>query len=88
MSFDVQVRVLSPVPFFIVTTMINELKIRLTDLGLSEDMATKAIETVADFTKSKLPESLHGAIDDIMAGKNPDLGKLGGLMGGLSGLFK
>ena len=68
--------------------MINELKVRLTGLGLSDEMASKAIETVADFTKSKLPEALHGPIDDVMAGKNPDLGKLGGLMGGLGGLFK
>ena len=68
--------------------MINELKVRLTGLGLSEEMASKTIETVADFTKSKLPEALHGPIDDVMAGKSPDLGKLGGMMGGLGGLFK
>lgn len=68
--------------------MINELKTRLTNIGLSEEMATKAIETVAEFAKSKLPESLHGPIEDVMAGQNPDLGKLSGLMGGLGGLFK
>ncbi|MEP2774348.1 MAG: hypothetical protein ABJQ29_16045 [Luteolibacter sp.] len=68
--------------------MINELKIRLTGIGLSDEMATKAIETVAEFTKSKLPESLHGPIDDVMAGKTPELGKLGSLLGGLGGLFK
>ncbi len=67
--------------------MINELKTKLTDLGLSEEMATKAISTVAEFTKSKLPEQLHSAIDDVMAGKNPDLGALGGLIGGLKGFF-
>lgn len=65
----------------------NELKTRLTALGLSEDMADKALETVADFAKSKLPEQFHSALDDVMAGKTPDLGKLGGMLGGLSGLF-
>lgn len=68
--------------------MINDLKVRLTNLGLSDEMANKAIETVADFAKSKLPESLHGPIDDVMAGKNPELGKMGGLLGSLGGLFK
>jgi 1,2-dihydroxy-3-keto-5-methylthiopentene dioxygenase len=48
--------------------MINELTSRLTAIGLSEEMANKAIETVADFAKSKLPEQFHGALDDVMAG--------------------
>ena len=67
--------------------MINELKTRLTAIGLSEEMAAKAIETVADFSKTKLPEQFHSAMDDVLAGKNPDLGALGGLLGGLKGLF-
>jgi hypothetical protein len=67
--------------------MINELKTRLTAIGLSEEMADKAIETVADFAKTKLPEQFHSAINDVLAGKNPDLGALGGLLGGLKGLF-
>jgi hypothetical protein len=67
--------------------MINELKTRLTAIGLSEEMADKAIETVADFAKTKLPEQFHSAMDDVLAGKNPDLGALGGLLGGLKGLF-
>jgi hypothetical protein len=70
--------------------MINELTSRLTAIGLSEEMANKAIETVADFAKSKLPEQFHGALDDVMAGNTPDLGGLGGLgglLGGLKGLF-
>ncbi|MES2656982.1 MAG: hypothetical protein V4689_00075 [Verrucomicrobiota bacterium] len=64
----------------------NELKAKLTALGLSEEMADKAIATVAEFVKSKIPESYHSMIDDVMAGKTPDmggiLGKLGGLFGG------
>ena len=67
--------------------MINELTSRLTAIGLSEEMANKAIETVADFAKSKLPEQFHGALDDVMAGNTPDLGGLGGLLSGLKGLF-
>jgi len=67
--------------------MINELKTRLTAIGLSEEMAAKTIETVADFAKTKLPSTFHGALDDVMAGKNPDLGPLAGMLGGLKGLF-
>ena len=64
----------------------NELRKKLTDIGLSEEMADKVILTVSSFVKSKIPESYHGMIDDVMAGKSPDLGgvlgKLGGLFGG------
>jgi len=67
--------------------MINELKAKLTALGMDEEMATKAIATVADFAKSKAPSQFHGAIDDLLAGNMPDLGPLSGLLGGLSGLF-
>lgn len=67
--------------------MINELTSRLTAIGLSEEMASKAIETVAEFAKSKLPEQFHSTLDDVMAGNTPDLGGLGGLLGGLKGLF-
>ena len=80
-----QVRVLSPVLFPLI--MIQELKTKLTELGLSEEMSDKAITTIADFAKTKLPDSLHTAIDDVMAGKTPDLGSLGGLLGGLKGFF-
>lgn len=67
--------------------MINELKVKLTALGMDEEMATKAISTVAEFTKAKLPSQFHSAIDDVMAGKNPDLGAMSGLLGGLKGFF-
>ena len=65
----------------------NELKAKLHALGLSDEMATQAIHTVAEFVKGKLPGNLHGAIDDVLAGKSPDLGGLGGMLGGLGGLF-
>lgn len=67
--------------------MIDELKARLTALGMDEEMANKAIVTVADFAKTKVPQQFHSAIDDVMAGNKPDLGVLGGMLGGLSGLF-
>lgn len=67
--------------------MINELKTRLTAIGMSEDMAGKAIETVAEFAKTKLPEQFHSAMDDVLAGKDPDLGPMAGLLGGLKGMF-
>ena len=62
----------------------NELNSKLQALGLSEEMTDKAIATVAEFVKSKLPENFHKAIDDVLAGQSPDLG---GLFGGLGGLF-
>jgi len=67
--------------------MINELKVKLTALGMDEAMADKAIVTIAEFAKSKLPSVMHSSIDDVMAGKNPDLGQLGGLLGGIKGFF-
>ena len=62
----------------------NELKARLTALGMSDEMAEKAIVTVADFVKSKIPTTYHPMIDDVLAGKSPDLG---GILGSLGGLF-
>jgi hypothetical protein len=66
----------------------KELTIKLQALGLSEEMADKAIATVAEFVKGKLPSAFHGMIDDVLNGKSPDLGGLGGMLGGLKGLFK
>jgi hypothetical protein len=64
----------------------NELKQRLIALGLSEEMTDKTIATVADFVKSKIPATFHPMIDDVRAGKSPDmagiLGSLGGIFGG------
>lgn len=63
----------------------NELKQKLVGLGLSEEMTDKVITTVADFVKSKVPESYHGMIDDALAGKAPDMG---GLLGSIGNFFK
>ena len=67
--------------------MINELKSKLIALGMDESLADKTLDTVADFAKTKLPSQFHSALDEVMAGKKPDLSQLGGLMGGIKGLF-
>ncbi len=64
----------------------NELKQKLVAIGLSAEMADKAIVTVAEFVKSKIPASYHGMIDDVLAGKSPDMGGILGSLG-LGGLF-
>ena len=51
--------------------------------GISEDLATKAVATVLEFLKGKLPPALSGQLDGLLAGG--DLGQLGGLLSG-SGL--
>lgn len=62
----------------------NELKEKLMALGLSEEMTDKAISTVAEFVKTKIPENYHSMIDDVMAGKTPELG---GILGSLGSFF-
>lgn len=62
----------------------NELKEKLIAHGLSEETADKVIATVADFVKSKIPDSYHSMIDDVLAGKTPELG---GILGSLGGFF-
>ena len=63
----------------------NELKSKLIAIGLSEEMTDQAIVTVAEFVKSKVPESYHSMIDDVMAGKTPELGGIFGTLGSLFG---
>jgi hypothetical protein len=65
--------------------IMNELKEKLAALGLNTEMTDNVIRTVADFVKSKIPASYHGMIDDVLAGKSPDLGSLGGILGSLFG---
>lgn len=65
----------------------NELKSRLVALGLSEEMAVQAIETVAEFAKSKIPSQFHSMLDDVMAGNKPDLTAISGLIGGFKSFF-
>jgi hypothetical protein len=78
----------SPVPgTFQLFINMTELKAKLVGLGLSEEMAEQAIATVADFVKSKVPESFHGTLDSVLAGNAPDMAGILGNLGGLSGLF-
>jgi hypothetical protein len=58
----------------------NELKQRLSALGLSEEQVDGAIRTVAEFVKSKVPPEYDGVIDSLLAGQTPDLSALGGGM--------
>lgn len=65
----------------------KELQDKLASLGLSPEQSTQAIQAVVDFIKDKVPAEYQGMVDQVMAGQMPDLGALGGLMGGLKGLF-
>jgi hypothetical protein len=56
----------------------NELKQRLSALGLSAEQVDGAIKTVAEFVKSKVPPEYDSAIDALLAGETPDLSALGG----------
>lgn len=67
--------------------MMIELKSRLTELGLNEEMTDKVIATVADYAKSKIPTQFHSLLDDVIVGKSPDLGSVMNLLGGLKGFF-
>ena len=56
-------------------------------LGLDAGKAQQAVETVVNFIKSKLPESMHQPIDAAISGGNvQDMMKDAG--GKLSGFFK
>lgn len=67
----------------------NELKERLTALGLTEAQVEGAIGAVADFVKSRLPADYHGAVDALLAGESPDLAALaGGLLDKVKGIFR
>lgn len=41
-------------------------------VGLTAEQAKKAIETIVGKVKSKIPESLHGAIDGVFSQQNAD----------------
>jgi hypothetical protein len=84
---SVMVHVSLPVRPYPKCTM-NELKQRLSALGLSEEQVDGAIKTVAEFVKSKLPPEYQGAVDSLMAGETPDLSALGGgLLDKVKGMF-
>jgi uncharacterized protein (DUF2267 family) len=59
-------------------------KLVVDKVGISEDQARQAVETVLSFLKDKLPGPIAGQIDAALKG---DLSGLGDLAGGLGGLF-
>lgn len=66
----------------------NELKEKLTALGLSPEQVDSALGTVAEFVKSKLPPEYQGVVDSLLAGETPDLASLGGgLLDKVKGMF-
>ena len=40
--------------------------------GINEEQAAKAIETVVNFIKEKLPPMMHGAVDSFVGSKTDD----------------
>jgi len=67
----------------------NELKAKLISLGLSDEMATKALQTVGEFAKTKLPENMHPLVNQFLGedsssatGSSSTLGGLGDMLGG------
>ena len=63
----------------------EELKQKLSEaLNLDDDMAQKGVDTVVEFLKSKLPENLHGFLDNLDGDGAADsaLDSVKGLFGG------
>ncbi len=54
--------------------------------GISNEQARMAVDTVMGFLKSKLPAPMAGQLDSVLGGGNV-VQNLGGLAGGLGGLF-
>lgn len=80
--------VLGTSPQYKQNNTMNELKAKLTELGLSDEIADKAIHAVADFVKAKIPQEYQGLVDQVLAGQTPDLSSIGGgLLGKITGMF-
>jgi hypothetical protein len=54
--------------------------------GISQEQARMAVETVLGFLKSKLPAPIAGQLDSALASGDV-MKNLGGLAGGLGGMF-
>jgi hypothetical protein len=66
----------------------QELKKKLTNLGLSEEMATQAMHLMAEYLKSKVPPPYQGMVDQVLSGESTDLSAFsGGMMDKMKGLF-
>ena len=55
-------------------------------VGIPEDMAKQAVETVIDYLKDKLPAPVAGQIDGLLGGAG-GVKDLGGLSKGLGGIL-
>ncbi len=44
--------------------------------GLSEEQALKAVQTIADFIKSKVPPMMHGMIDNFLTEEESIMDKM------------
>ena len=53
--------------------------------GLSEEMSQKAVETVLEYLKDRLPAPIAGQLDNFLAADGGKSGGLGGMVGGLFG---
>ena len=64
----------------------EELKNKLSEvLNLDDEMAQKGVDTVVSFLKEKLPENLHGIVDNLESGDDvagTALDAVKGLFGG------
>ena len=56
------------------------------NVGISEDLAKQAVETVLGYLKDQLPAPLAGQIHGLLGGEGAPQG-LGGLLQGLGGLL-
>lgn len=53
--------------------------------GLPEDKAREAADTVVNFIKSKLPESIRGQVDGLLAGEGSSGSSISERVGGMFG---
>jgi hypothetical protein len=56
--------------------LLDQLK---TKAGLSEEQALKAVQTIADFIKTKVPPMMHGMIDNFLTEDESIMDKMKGL---------
>jgi len=54
----------------------NLLKQLKAKAGLSEEQALKAVQTIADFIKSKVPPMMHGMIDNFLTEEESIMDKM------------
>jgi hypothetical protein len=65
------------------------IKLVSSKVGISEDQARSAVETVVGFLKAKLPAPLAGHVDSALGAASSGLGNLdlGALASSLGGMF-